>query len=321
MARQVAFERVSGVPKLRGFAAVRTFVSVNGEGLVFYVEDRSSEYVDQKVELEGGVVAPTVHTEEPIHGRLLILSDVVRRIIDVPRLNLAFPELDVFPDGRVLIAAARSAWRAEDDFDYNGMIVDPEMDIFRDVLLLGDGVLDVAVDSSGRVWAAYFDEGIFGNFGWGHPGPDPVGASGLNCFTDYGSLIWSFPVDDEGPMTECYAMNVSEDRVAIYTYYSEFKLCRISPDFETEFFETELQGCRHFAISDSHVLFTGQWNDEIDSGYVGRLENGRVCGVEKIKFSLPGGLKLTEGQFVGRGAKLHFFDEKSWYSLRIDAVA
>ena len=38
------------------------------------------------------------------------------------------------------------------------------------------------VDSLGRIWVSYADEGVYGNFGWGQPGPPPVGAAGLVCF-------------------------------------------------------------------------------------------------------------------------------------------
>ena len=176
----------------------------------------------------------------------------------------------------------------------------------------------MAVDTRGRIWVSYFDEGICGNFGWGHPGPHPLGASGLNCFDDDGSVIWSFPVDnDTGPMTECYALNVQDNGAAAYTYYSEFRLCRISADFQIECFDADLQGCRQFAISEHHVLFTGQWNDAMNAGYLGRLIEGRVSDVEQVEFTLPGGRPLTEGQFIGRGERLHFFSDESWYSLSL----
>ena len=112
-------------------------------------------------------------------------------------------------------------------------------------------------------------------------------------------------------------MNVSGDWVAIYAY-TEFVLCRISPSFETEYFKTGLHGCHHFAISDSHVIFTSQHDDKTSIGYVGRLADGRICDVEPVDFVLADGTDMKTGQFVGRGDMLHFFGELNWYCTRID---
>lgn len=319
MARQVVFDKVADVPEQNGFSVVSKFVSGNGDGLVLCVASNASEEVTETFESGIGIF-PKTRMPEPRIFRLLILTNGRQQVVELPALNVTFPFVDVFPDGRVLVAGSRSQWRASDDFDLNGVVVDPTSGT-QHSFLLGDGIEASAVDTLGRVWVSYFDEGIFGNFGWGHPGPEPVGASGLNCFSDRGDVIWSFPLESEaGPISDCYAMNLSEDRVAVYTY-TEFNLCRISASFDTEIFKTDLKGCHHFAISDSHVLFTGQYDDEIAIGYFGRLADGRICEVEQVKFGLPGGIDLNAGQFIGRGDKLHLFDEKNWYCLHLGTLA
>ena len=56
--------------------------------------------------------------------------------------------------------------------------------------VLGDGIAHLLATSTGQVWAGYFDEGIYGNYGWGRAdSQEPVGAYGIVRF----SPAWSPP--------------------------------------------------------------------------------------------------------------------------------
>jgi hypothetical protein len=52
---------------------------------------------------------------------------------------------------------------------------------------IGDGVQDVRTTPGGDVWVSYFDEGVFGNYRWSPPGPEPIGAPGLVAFDPLGN--------------------------------------------------------------------------------------------------------------------------------------
>ena len=47
---------------------------------------------------------------------------------------------------------------------------------------LGDGINHLLTTPSGAIWVGYFDEGVFGSFGWGGPGPPPIGQPGIVQF-------------------------------------------------------------------------------------------------------------------------------------------
>ena len=83
--------------------------------------------------------------------------------------------------------------------------------------MLGDGIGQVAATSDGDVWAGYFDEGVYGNYGWGDPGGEaPVGACGLVRFTPDLQLDWRFPSHVQQPwgaISDCYALNVGDTDV------------------------------------------------------------------------------------------------------------
>ena len=71
------------------------------------------------------------------------------------------------------------------------------------------------------MWASYFDEGVFGNYGWNHPGPPALGASGLVAFTKTGEV--GFTYDPEAAHTDAVsdanAMNDTADGdVWLYIY-------------------------------------------------------------------------------------------------------
>jgi hypothetical protein len=179
---------------------------------------------------------------------------------------------------------------------------------------LGDGINSTYVDAVGRIWVAYSDEGIFGNFGWGRPGPTPIGSAGLVCFSELGEKVWEYPTDDG--MSDCYALNVSDSEAAIF-FYSDFPICRIS-DFRLAYWKTELRGCVEFAISEAAVLFSGQYDDPPDAGYLGSLEAGQALAAREVRLLLPDGSGVPKGQLLGRGKHLYFFDTLSAYQTSLD---
>src|SRR5262249_44340855 len=157
-------------------------------------------------------------------------ADGATKMIDLPPLDLTFPMVDVFPDGRVLVAGPRSSWRSETDFDRNGAVIDPKTGAVSRILL-GDGIEDVFIDALGRICAGYCDEGVFGNFGWSDPGPPPIGSSGVVVFDASGTILWKYPQQGRRPtIDDCYAMNVSGDGASIF-FYSDFPVCTINRDF------------------------------------------------------------------------------------------
>ncbi|MCA6120391.1 hypothetical protein J6500_00510 [Bradyrhizobium sp. WSM 1704] len=237
--------------------------------------------------------------------------------IELPELDLTFPEVDVFPDGRVLVAGPRCEWRSDSDFDLNGAVVQPATgQVAR--ILLGDGISAVQIDDLGRIWVGYLDEGVFGNFGWGSGSrPTPVGAAGLVCFSDAGEKLWEFPNNHSYSIADCYALNVSGTN-AIAFFYTKFPICRIDRDFEVSFRTTNLAGCHTFAVSDTEALFSGQYGDPPDAAYLGRLSPGRLSDVRRLRMLMPDGSARSGGRLVARGKALYHFDAERVCRFSLD---
>src|SRR6185436_473322 len=115
-----------------------------------------------------------------------------------------------------------------------------------------------------------------------------------------GEKVWEYPADANGMMTDCYALNVSRSEAAIF-FYTDFPICRISSDFELTYWKTELAGCHEFAISKSAALFSGQYDDSLDTAYLGRFETDGLMSTRQVRLLLPDDSGLLEGQLLGRG--------------------
>jgi hypothetical protein len=175
----------------------------------------------------------------------------------------------------------------------------------------------VQIDNLGRIWVSYADEGVYGNFGWGQPGSPPVGAAGLVCFSESGQKLWEYPVDAEDTITDCYALNVSGSAAAI-CFYTDFPICRISSDFELQYWKTNLRGCHEFAISENKALLSGQYDDPPDRAYLGNLDKGQFGNPQEARLVLPDGSGISEGQLLGRGRYLYFFDTSNAYHASLE---
>lgn len=300
-----------------GYVRVSESVAADGSLLFLFIEAGGKEAVIART--EGGIgIFPVSRMDTPHRFRLVrVVAGGDTKTVELPPLNLTFPMVDVFPDGRVLVAGPRCSWRSETDFDRNGAVIDPKTGAVARILL-GDGIEDVFIDTRSRIWVGYFDEGVFGNFGWSDPGPPPIGAGGLVVFDASGGILWEYPDESHTPpIDDCYAMNVTGDAATIF-FYSTFPVCTIARDFALSFFPTPLRGCKAFAIADGRVLFSGQYNDVASTGYRGTLSPDRPAEMEQVSFLHPDGTPIQAARIIGRGSKLHFFADNAVFAADIN---
>ena len=110
-------------------------------------------------------------------GELCLLANI--------KDNFNFHNLQLLNDRELLLVCARSHYRPENRSERNGRIYSTEGQ-FQKEILLGDGIQDVQADSNGVIWTSYFDEGIFGNYGWTHP----IGQNGLIAWNSDGEKLY-----------------------------------------------------------------------------------------------------------------------------------
>jgi hypothetical protein len=305
LAASIQFRELCAIPTPPGFSLVRNAVANDGSLLFLFAQTSAVKSLTETYK-QGTGVFPRTRMEAAARLCLVKMASMASHTIELPELDLTFPLVDVFSDGRVLIAGPRCEWRGEDDFDLNGAIVEPTTgEVTR--ILLGDGISTMQVDDLGRIWVGYLDEGVFGNFGWGfRVGPTPVGAAGLVCFSDAGDKVWQFPENRSYSIADCYALNVSGADATAF-FYTEFPICRISSSFELTFRTTNLAGCHTIAVSEKEALFSGQYRDPPDVAYLGKLSPERLSDIKRLRMLMPDASARSGGELLARGKSLYHF--------------
>ena len=100
-----------------------------------------------------------------------------------------------------LLLGARCAYR-ENGPDQNAWIVSRDGAVLSR-FCLGDGIQDCVVKKDGTIITSYFDEGVFGNYGW----DEPLGACGLIAWTSEGTPLWK---NENYSIYDCYAISLDE---------------------------------------------------------------------------------------------------------------
>jgi len=139
-----------------------------------------------------GVASAHTMLAQPVTARVTLQrSSGHPDTIVITDLRLAHPDIALLPGGDLLIVGARCAW-TPDHVEPNAAIYSGDGTLTRRGIV-GDGIAHVRTTPSGAIWIGYSDEGIFGNFGWGVPGPAPVGHRGLMRFDSNLEPGWISP--------------------------------------------------------------------------------------------------------------------------------
>ncbi|KJC37967.1 hypothetical protein UP06_30645 [Bradyrhizobium sp. LTSP857] len=302
--RSIQFEKIGTAPTLPGFSL--TASGVAGDQSLLFLFEFSDGGASTATALRASGVLP-----HPKMGRLkryrLLKSNAGSELwIDLPPLELHASKIDLFPDGRVLLASSRWNFQVETDYNLNGIIFDPQTGQASRVGL-GDGISDLQIDQRGRIWVGYFDEGVFGS---------SVGQAGLVCFSDLGEKVWEFPADADHTIDDCYALNVTGADAAIF-FYSDFPICKIGADFQLSWWQTELQGCHAFAMSATEILFSSQYQESSETAHIGQLDREGVLYTKRARLLMPDGSGRPPGRLHGRGNHLYHFGEDGIYRATV----
>lgn len=120
------------------------------------------------------------------------------------------------PDGGYILASPRSKVGEKNlqVFDDTGR--------FRTSFAIGDAVEHLAVDRKGRIWVAYFDEGIFGR--------DSLSIYGLSRFDQNGRLEYQWDSSKNEAIDDCDTLTVDESGRAWICPYSRYFVAAVADD-------------------------------------------------------------------------------------------
>ncbi len=147
-----------------------------------------------------------------------IIKNEKIKTVQLTNVPLIPEHIDLFSDGTLLIVQARClkdgeyAERNARRYNMNGQLIE--------AFTLGDGIENMQIDEKDTIWVNYFDEGIFGNFGW----EQTMGRDGLVAYTINGDKLWGAREYD---IIDGCALNVVDSSEIYFYYYDDYFLVQL----------------------------------------------------------------------------------------------
>ncbi|QBH97992.1 hypothetical protein EKN56_17280 [Limnobaculum zhutongyuii] len=169
---------------------------------------------------------------------------------------------------------------------------------------LGDGIEDINVTTDGAIWVSYFDEGVFGNYGWGQP----LGQYGLVKFNAEGNVLWQAEQFD---ICDCYAVNAESEHSFWFYYYSDFQLVHLNK-LQATSYRVPVQGSHAFALSHPYLIMVGGYGQN-DNFHVFKFNASSLKETAKLVFTDSGGKSLKQCVYNMRGNRVIAFNQSGIY--------
>ena len=308
--------RLSPVASLHSVIGEDQLVAFNvGPDKVVYLVV-ALQQLDYRIEDPGHASFAKTVPQTPQRYRVLGLSrdePILDIVVEGERFNIH----DVQPlIDQLLLVCSRSYYKGPNDYEKNGRVYGRDGKFAREILL-GDGIQSVQATSKGVIWTSYFDEGIFGNYGW----QNPVGVSGLVAWDPTGNKLYEFePGPDLDSMCDCYALNVASDEDVWCYYYTEFPLVHLRSYAIKSSWKIPIGGSNAFAVSAGHALFRGGYKERDTYQLLSIGADGRVTLNRKFDLCDQDGTKLIAERVVGRADAIHFVCNGSLYRFDVQAA-
>lgn len=305
----------------RGEERVAASVGPDGQVVALWTTARDVPAVRATTTQPGWATFPDPRASRPVAARVSIHGPKPVAAVELADFRLAHVTVQPLSEGRILVVAARARWRPEGP-DRNAVVYDADGSVVAEETL-GDGIEHVFTTGSDRVWVGYFDEGVYGNYGWGgSDAPAPMGRYGLVRFSPDLRPEWHFPshvARPWGAISDCYALNVAGE-TAWTCYYTGFPVVRVHDGAVTGW-RNDVTGARALAVEGSRIALLGGHGPDRDRLTVGVLGGDRFHVTGQYRVVLPDGGHLPpSAQAVGRGPDLHVLTDDDWYRLDLEGI-
>ncbi|MFD7987430.1 hypothetical protein ACFV4M_29210 [Kitasatospora indigofera] len=311
-------------PPSEGDRLITANIGPHGELVALWSTPEAAAALTARRTGPGGATFALARPERPAAARLTRQAPHARgfeAVVDVPDLGLAHCQVQPLPGDRFLVVGARCTWTPA-GAEPNARVIDSTGQVVAEAVL-GDGIEHVATTPAGRTWVGYFDEGVFGNNGWGDPdlgGPEPVGAAGLVRFDERLERVWDYPGSTRfGHIYDCYALNVA-DESAWACFYDGFPVVRVAEDAVSGW-TNKASGVRAVVTDGLRCALVGGYGADHDRVVTGLLtDRGRLDVRGTTRLALPGGPAATGYTVTGRGDVLHVLTGTAHLRLDLDQL-
>uniref|UniRef100_B8HNM5 Uncharacterized protein n=1 Tax=Cyanothece sp. (strain PCC 7425 / ATCC 29141) TaxID=395961 RepID=B8HNM5_CYAP4 len=273
--------------------------------------------LDYRTEQPGGAsFAKTTPEAAQTYRIIAFQADLLTLDITIAAEKFNIHDAQPLPANEILLVCARSYYKSPTDFEKNGRIYGISGEFSREILL-GDGIQSVQTTAEGVIWTSFFDEGVFGNFGW----DNPVGASGLVAWDSAGNKIYSFqPTDDLAPICDCYALNVASEADIWVYYYMDFPLVHLHRHKVQSVWNMPITGSDGFAVAGNRVLFRGGYDDRETYHLFSLNGNSEAKLIQKLQLEDKTGERIIADRVVGRGGLLYILSQQLVYRVNVSSL-
>ena len=225
--------------------------------------------------------------------------------VELKNVPLIPTEVDLFSDGTLLIVQSRCLKdgtyieRNARRYNINGQLIE--------AFMLGDGINNVQIDETDTIWVSYFDEGVFGNFGW----DQPMGSAGVVAYTMNGHRLWG--ASDYG-IIDCYALNVVSSKEVYFYYYDDFYIVQLN----------EMKESIRYSVNSRHHTIQQFMFDE--EGLIGQIDTNTImryrksirsyASKEKLQITDENGKRIIGNVFM-RGSFLYAYGKDGIYKRNL----
>ncbi|POP44857.1 hypothetical protein CHU32_13265 [Superficieibacter electus] len=222
-----------------------------------------------------GMFVPT-RTEKQGWYITLYSPDLRRLELPVITDDINFHHIQLVDDDHLLLVCGRSRYQ-NGEGEKNAAIYTLNSTVVRR-FTLGDGIQDISVTEDGAIWVSYFDEGVFGNYGW----EEPMGRPGLVKYDLCGNILWQ---QDEFDICDCYALNVENPQSVWFYYYMDFKLVHLSGS-DSVSYQIPVQGMQDFALCNPWIITDNGYNQH-NKFTLWRLTGQQLKKQDSLQFAHP----------------------------------
>jgi hypothetical protein len=213
-----------------------------------------------------------------------------------------------------LLAGARCYWRTSGP-ETNGLACTWNGEVLAN-MTLGDGIEGLRTTAAGKIWVSYFDEGIFGNYGWSSPGPEPLGACGIVRFDSEGNIEFRYDARAAGTdyICDAYCMNVVSEHEVWTCFYTEFPIVQIK-DENYRHWEYGHAGASAIAVHGQRVLLAGDYDIRNRFMVANLGADGHAHISDQGELLAVDGTALDRARFTGVGPHLYAIQDDVVYRL------
>lgn len=230
-----------------------------------------------------------------------IIRDGNIETVELKNVPLIPTAVDIFSDGTLLIVQGRCLKdgtyieRNARRYSSSGELIE--------AFTLGDGINQMQIDETDTIWVSYFDEGIFGNFGW----EQPMGSAGVVSYSMNGQRLWG--ASDYG-IVDCYALNVVSSKEVYFYYYDDYFLVELNDKKESIRYRVNNHHdtLEQFAIDEEGII------GQIDMHTILRYRKTAQNYIPKEEIQLTDGKgKTILGHVFMRGSYLYVYGKDGIY--------